>query len=187
MKHEQVIAVGSPDELIENEAQSRDLILLPRGGHFRFTAKGDEGDETLKKVLKNASRPIVVVPPTGASGTDRHRVRRQPPGRPCPVGLPGNRVARDGPGPRRCRCEPLRGGRQVERPGTTSSTTTSRRIACVGAFRPAGPTDPGQGRLPGGRPARDGSLRPAGAGEFFVGSVTRTAMSQCSVPLFLYH
>ena len=60
----EVKSVGSPDELIAAEAQSCDLVLLARGSHFHFTAREDDTDEILKKILKDVPRPIVVVPAT---------------------------------------------------------------------------------------------------------------------------
>ncbi|HZW30607.1 MAG TPA: universal stress protein [Isosphaeraceae bacterium] len=65
--HVEVKAVGSPHELIERQAHSCDLSLLARGSHFRFTRRDDEGDETLKRVLEQAPRPLVVVPGTTVS------------------------------------------------------------------------------------------------------------------------
>ena len=62
--HAEVKAVGSPHERIQEEAQTCDLILLTRGSHFRFIAGDDEGDLTLRKVLKDTPRPMVVVPKT---------------------------------------------------------------------------------------------------------------------------
>jgi len=62
--HAEVKAVGSPHELIAAEAQSCDLVVLARRSHFRFTARDDQSDEILKKVLKDTTRPIVVVPST---------------------------------------------------------------------------------------------------------------------------
>ena len=59
--HVELRAIGSPFELIEHEAHACDLILLARGSNFRFTAKDDEDDETLKRVAKSATRPLVVV------------------------------------------------------------------------------------------------------------------------------
>ena len=66
--HAEVKAVGSPHELIAAEAQSCDLVLLARGSHFHFTARDDDTDEILKKVLKDMPRPIVVVPATPCPG-----------------------------------------------------------------------------------------------------------------------
>jgi nucleotide-binding universal stress UspA family protein len=60
--HTELKAVGSPHELIEQEAQACDLILLARGSHFRCMRRDDEGDETLKRILKDAPRPLVVLP-----------------------------------------------------------------------------------------------------------------------------
>ena len=60
--HAEVKAVGSPHERIAQEAQTCDLVLLTRRSHFRFIAGDDEGDSTLKMVLKDTPRPVVVVP-----------------------------------------------------------------------------------------------------------------------------
>jgi nucleotide-binding universal stress UspA family protein len=62
--HAEAKAVGSPHERIQEEAQTCDLILLTRDSHFRFMAGDNEGDMTLKKVLKDTPRPMVVVPKT---------------------------------------------------------------------------------------------------------------------------
>ena len=62
--HVEVKAVGSPHDLIAAEAQSCDLILMARGSQFHFTARDDDSDEILKKILKDVPRPIVVVPAT---------------------------------------------------------------------------------------------------------------------------
>jgi nucleotide-binding universal stress UspA family protein len=61
--HAELTTLGPPDEMIEREARACDLILLPRRSHFRFTADEDSGDEPLlKKILKHAPRPVVLVP-----------------------------------------------------------------------------------------------------------------------------
>jgi nucleotide-binding universal stress UspA family protein len=61
--HTELTTLGPPDEVIEREARACDLILLPRRSHFRFTADEDSGDEPLlKKILKHAPRPVVLVP-----------------------------------------------------------------------------------------------------------------------------
>jgi len=59
--------VGLPAEIIEREAELVDLVLLPHRPHFRFTTREDEPDDTVQRVLKNAPRPIVVVPATPSS------------------------------------------------------------------------------------------------------------------------
>ncbi len=60
--HAQLKRVGSPHEQIAQEAQSCDVILIARGSGFRFITGDVENDDTLKKVLKDAPRPVVVVP-----------------------------------------------------------------------------------------------------------------------------
>ncbi len=53
---------GTPHDLIKQEAECCDLILLSRQSRFRFTARDDQEDETLRIVLKNTPRPIVAAP-----------------------------------------------------------------------------------------------------------------------------
>ena len=60
--HNEVKRIGSPHEQFCAEATNCDLILLAKGSRFRFIAGDDEGDETLKQVLKDACRPVVAVP-----------------------------------------------------------------------------------------------------------------------------
>jgi nucleotide-binding universal stress UspA family protein len=61
--HAEVASLGSPDEVIEREARACDLVVLPRRSHFRFTAGDDPADEPLlRRVLKHAPRPVVLVP-----------------------------------------------------------------------------------------------------------------------------
>jgi nucleotide-binding universal stress UspA family protein len=62
--HAEMKAVGSPHERIQEEAQTCDVILLTRRSHLRFIAGDDEGDATLRKVLKDTPRPMVAVPKT---------------------------------------------------------------------------------------------------------------------------
>jgi nucleotide-binding universal stress UspA family protein len=52
---------GSPDERILHVAQAHDLVLLPRGGQFRFQANGAR-DDTVERVLRASARPVVTVP-----------------------------------------------------------------------------------------------------------------------------
>jgi len=61
--HEKRKSVGPPHERLSEEAQTGDLLILARGSHFRFVAGDDEANATVKKLLKDAPRPIVVVPP----------------------------------------------------------------------------------------------------------------------------
>jgi nucleotide-binding universal stress UspA family protein len=53
--------VGSPHEQIELQAQRYDLILLGQQTQFHFETK--EGyDDTVRRVLKNSPRPVLTVP-----------------------------------------------------------------------------------------------------------------------------
>ena len=60
--HIEVKRIGTPHEQFCEEAKSCDLVLIGRGSQFRFIAGDDEGDETLKQILKHACRAVVVVP-----------------------------------------------------------------------------------------------------------------------------
>lgn len=62
--HAEVKRTGAPHEQICEEAKSCDLILIGRGSQFRFIRGDDEAGETLKTVLKESPRPVVVVPST---------------------------------------------------------------------------------------------------------------------------
>jgi nucleotide-binding universal stress UspA family protein len=57
-----VKSVGLPYERIADLAQSCDLVVLARDAHFKFTARDGGSEATLKKVLKQTPRPVVVVP-----------------------------------------------------------------------------------------------------------------------------
>ena len=59
------VPVGSSARIaraIAAEAKFCELVLLARGFHFHFSAQDHRRDETLRKVLKETPRPIVVVP-----------------------------------------------------------------------------------------------------------------------------
>lgn len=60
--------VGLPYAEILRESQRYDLVLFGHETHFRGSST-QRADETLWTVLKNASRPVVVVPPTLPSGS----------------------------------------------------------------------------------------------------------------------
>jgi nucleotide-binding universal stress UspA family protein len=62
--HAEVKSVGLPYERIAAEAQSCELVLLARGFHFHFTARDHRSEESLRRVLKDTPRPVVVVPST---------------------------------------------------------------------------------------------------------------------------
>jgi nucleotide-binding universal stress UspA family protein len=64
--HVEVKRVGSPHEEIQQEAQTCDLIVMAKGSQFRFITGDDEADDTLKRVLKDTPRPVVIVPATAS-------------------------------------------------------------------------------------------------------------------------
>ncbi len=66
--HIEVKRTGSPHKIIEQESHWCDLVLMARGSQFRSIACDDEADDTLKSVLKNGPRQIVIVPSADCSG-----------------------------------------------------------------------------------------------------------------------
>jgi nucleotide-binding universal stress UspA family protein len=62
--HAEVKRIGVPHEQFCEEAKTSDLIVIGRGSQFRFIAGDDEANETLKRVLKESPRPVVVMPRT---------------------------------------------------------------------------------------------------------------------------
>jgi nucleotide-binding universal stress UspA family protein len=189
--HSEIMAVGSPQEMIEREAQACDLVLLPRHSHFRFTAREDEGDQpVLRKILKHTPRPVVLVPET-----------------PCPEGpavvaydgslqaehtlsafqatglAESGRVhivsvsARAEEASRLAEraCEVL-SEHQIEAVPHAIESTDSQAKVILEQVRTLGAGMLIMGAY--GKPV----LR-----EFFLGSVTLTALNECPVPLFLYH
>lgn len=191
VKHEEVTANGPPHEMIVGEAQSADLILMSRAAHFRFAATGDEGDETLKKVLKNSSRPVVVLPET------------ERPAGPVVIAYDGSLhaartlAAFEATG--------LAESGQVHIIGcvVVSTQDTSRHVERARRFLARHGIEAIPHVLDASEhPARRilGQVRALGAGllvmgcyghlalrEFFVGSVTRAVLGECPVPIFLYH
>ncbi len=69
VKHEAIVGVGAPDEVIERQACAADLVLMASRTHFSFTAQEDEPDDgLLRRVLPDTPRPVVVVPvPAGVT------------------------------------------------------------------------------------------------------------------------
>jgi nucleotide-binding universal stress UspA family protein len=59
--------VGTPADQIGVEAQRYDLILLGKSAKYKSDSV-DQPDDTLRKVLRNAPRPVVAVPDQPASG-----------------------------------------------------------------------------------------------------------------------
>jgi nucleotide-binding universal stress UspA family protein len=189
--HEEVTAVGSPHEMIEGEAQAADLVLLARGPQFRFKATGDGGEETVKKVLKNIARPIVVAPATpaparaiviaydGSLQADR-----------ALAALEATGLAGSGP-------VHIVGIAEASTYDTTRHVERARRFlrrhrieATPHVLEPSGSLV--RQILERVRSLEAGLLVMGAHGqpalrEFLIGSVTRTALSECPVPVFLCH
>lgn len=62
LDHFELKASGPPDEIITREAQTCDLIVLPRISRFRVATRDQASDDTIKRVLQNAPRPVVITP-----------------------------------------------------------------------------------------------------------------------------
>jgi nucleotide-binding universal stress UspA family protein len=58
---------GSPAEQLRLEAQRHDLVLLGRETHFHFATQ-EKPDQTLRRLLKDGSRPVVSVPEDAGQG-----------------------------------------------------------------------------------------------------------------------
>ena len=182
--------VGQPAAIIEQEAQLADLVLLPCTSRFRFKAREQEPDDTVRKALRNAARPIVVVPGTPAA--------------PGPVA-----IAYDGS------LQAARTLAAFEATGLAESAQV--HIICAKAPGNGGPACAERARqflrlhkidvkvdvLESAEPPAALILERAktlGAElivlgaygqpklrEFAIGSVTRSVLEACPVPLFLYH
>jgi nucleotide-binding universal stress UspA family protein len=190
LTHAEVKATGSPHEMIEQEAQTCDVIVLARGSRFRYMSQDSVADETLKKVLKNAPRPVVVTSEL-----------TNPPG---PVV-----IAYDGSLQASCalaafQSTGLAESGQVHVLSMDSNTLEATRHADralkylhyhkIDAVPHvlASSADPAQVILEQVRRLGAGLLVMGAYGqpvlrEFFVGSVTRNMLKKCPVPVFCYH
>ena len=188
--HEEVSGVGSPHEVIEREAGACDLILMAMRSHFCFTAHEDEADDgLLKRVLKDTPRPVVVVPdgpapegPVAIAYDGSLQAER------VLAALEFDRPRRGGTGPRPQRRHRSRRGHPPRRarppfPRPAPGRGGGPSVGVRGAGR----------RHPRGGPALGAGLLVMGAygqpvlREFFLGSVTRSILAACPIPMFLYH
>jgi nucleotide-binding universal stress UspA family protein len=190
LRHLELKASGAPHELIEREAQSCDVILLARGARFRFQAREAEADDTIKRVLKNAPRPLLITPEgefppgpvvvaydgslqaaralaafqaTGLGATDRVHV----------VTMDSNT---------------LDANRHADR---AIKFLDYHKIEAIAHLLPSSP-DPAHTILEHVRRLGAGMLVMGAYGqpvlrEFFVGSVTRRMLKDCPIPVFCYH
>jgi nucleotide-binding universal stress UspA family protein len=189
--HEEITGVGSPHGLIAREAGARDLILLPLRSLFQFTANEDESDDgLLKRVLKDAPRPVVVVPEVS------------PPDGPVVIAYDGSLQAERalaaieatglvGEGPVHVvsvAADAAEASRRAER--ARSFLAQHRVEAAAHAMQSAAP--PAVVILEEARRLGAGLLVMGAYGqpvlrEFFLGSVTRCLLAECLIPMFLYH
>jgi nucleotide-binding universal stress UspA family protein len=188
--HIEVKASGSPHDLIEREAQSCDLIVLARGARFRFRAREDDVDDTIQRVLKNAPRPLVTTP-DGAF-----------PSGPVVVAYDGSLQAARALG-----AFQATGIGKLDRVHVVTMDSNSldatrhadlavkylayHKIEAIPHVLPASP-DPAHAILEHIRSLGAGMLVMGAYGqpvlrEFFVGSVTRTMLKECPIPVFCYH
>jgi len=181
---------NSPHDRIQEEAETCDLILLTRGSHYRFMAGDNEGDLTLKKVLKDTPRAMVVVPKTGL------------PDGPVVIAYDGSlQAARalsvfvaTGLGETgKIHVVSVRSSTfaTAERTERACKFLSHHKIEAVvhNLSSSAPPEDvilEQVGRLNAGLLVMGAYGRPV-LREFFVGSVTRKVLEESPVPLFLYH
>ncbi len=67
VKYEKAKRSGSPVQIIEEQAQACDLILLSQRPRFRFKARDNDDFDIFREILKNAPRPITIVPVAAAA------------------------------------------------------------------------------------------------------------------------
>ena len=164
---------------------------MARGPHFRFTPTGDVGDETLKKVLRNSSRPVVLLP------------EAETPAGPVVIAYDGSlQAARTLAA---FEATGLAESGQVHIVGCVAGSTseTSRNMERARRFLARHRIEAIPHVLEGSEhPASRilGQVRALGAGlivmgcygqpalrEFLVGSVTQAVLAECPVPMFLFH
>ena len=164
---------------------------MPLRSHFQFTVHEDEPDDgLLKRVLKDTPRPVVVVPET------------EPPDGPVVVAYDGSLQAEhalsafvatglNGTGPVHVvsvNAESAEASRRGER--ARQELAQHRVEATVHAIQSAAPPAvvilEEVRRLGAGLLVMGAYGRPA-LREFFLGSVTRSLLAECDIPMFLYH
>ncbi len=182
--------VGSPAEIIEREAQVVDVVLLPHRPHFRFTARDDEPDDTVQKVLRNSPRPVVVVP--AAPPRDGPVVVAYDGSLPAARALAAfeaSGLAQSGHVVIVCVAVPENGG--AERAQRARQFLASHQIeAEVEVITASGPPVPLI--LERVKELRAGLVVVGAYGqpvlrEFVIGSVTRTILEACPVPIMAFH
>jgi nucleotide-binding universal stress UspA family protein len=188
--HVEMKGSGPPDEIIGREAQTCDVIVLARNSRFRVVARDDHSDDTVTRVLKNAPRPVVITP-----GTTDHAG-------PAIVAYDGSlqaaravaAFASSGIGESgrvhilTMDSNALDAARHAER---AVKYLRFHKIEAVSHVLPAS-AEPARAILEQVRHQGAGLLVMGAYGqpvlrEFFIGSVTRTMLKECPVPVFCYH
>jgi nucleotide-binding universal stress UspA family protein len=186
--------VGSPHAQIELQAQRYDLILLGQQTRFHFETK--EGyDDTVRRVLKNSPRPVIAVPA-------KLDLKPEDPSHTVLIAYDGSLQAA------RALHAFQTSGLAGPRPAIVVSVASERRDAAVVAERAidylrfhdiraealaiASNDPPAQAILKAAREHNSVLIVMGAYGqrvlrEFLLGSVTRTLLAQCPVPLFLDH
>jgi nucleotide-binding universal stress UspA family protein len=192
ISHVRVKASGMPHEMIEKEAQTCDLIVMARDARFRFFARDEVLDDTIKRVLKNAPRPILIAP----EGTF--------PSGPSVVAYDGSLQAAHALAAFQATGLGEFGGPDVHVITMDSNTLDATRhseralkylayhkITAIPHVLPSS-KDPAEVILEYVRTLGASMLVMGAYGqpvlrEFFIGSVTRTILKDCPVPVFCYH
>lgn len=180
---------GDPAAVLSLEAQGHDLVLLGRQTHFQFESQ-DSPDDVLQHLIRHAPRPVVAVPlePEGGRGVviaydgslQAARAVQAFQATGLGAGWPVHVVhvgSGSGAGsPHACRAVEFLTAHGIAAAVHHVPGTDAVAHALVGACR----------ELRAGLVVM-GAYGRSTLYEFFLGSVTRTMLAECPVPLFLYH
>ena len=181
--------VGTPYVQILREAQRYDLILLGRQTHFRFGWDA-VSDDTLPRVLAASPRPVVAVP------------EKLPEGDTVLVAYDGSLQAARALAV--FEASGLGQGRTINVVSACDEQQEAARVADVAveflrshelkatAHPVSSYKSPSEAVLNMARELEAGLIVMGAYGqpvlrEFFLGSVTRRVLSECEIPMFLYH
>jgi nucleotide-binding universal stress UspA family protein len=191
--HEQITGIGSPHEQIAREAGARDLIVLPPRSHFQFTAQEEEPDDgLLRRVLKDTPRPVVVVPESTSTTPDG----------PVVIAYDGSLQAEralsafeatglGGTGPVHVVSIDADPAEATRRAGHARQFLALHGVQAQ-AHAMTSDAPPAVVILEEARRLGAGLLVMGAYGqavlrEFFLGSATRSLLTECTIPMFLYH
>ncbi len=181
---------GTPHVQLAEESQGHDLIVLGRRTHFDFGWE-DEPDDTLAQVLRSGSRPVVTAPP--ARGGDGRAVMIAYDGSlqaaHAVFSFEATGLGRSRPvhvvsvGPDRDEAE-RKAARALE--FLRSHDLDARPVPIASHLAPAEVLLDQVERLDAGLLVL-GACGRSVLREFFLGSVTRTLLEECPVPVFCDH